>query len=329
MISNFMNIIEKLKNSNLKGRSGSGFPTGLKWELVKNEKADKKYIICNASEGEPGNSKDGFILKKYPEILIEGIKIALATIDHSVAYIYLRKDYYQKFKKPLEKLIGKLPITLFKKQGGYLSGEETTILNVIEGKRAEPRIKPPFPTQSGLFGCPTLVNNVETFYQVAKILKGEYKNTKFYSISGDVKHPGVYELSESWDIGQILKETRNWPNFDFFVQAGGGASGEILLSSELNQPIKGIAAIIVYNLKETNPSHLMKTWAEFFLKENCDKCVPCREGVFRISEMLKAGKIDKALLDDLFFVLRETSLCPLGKSVVTPFESLLRKVYKI
>ncbi len=351
-------IITKLKKSRLLGRGGAGFPTGLKWEMVNLKKAERKYIICNASEGEPNVFKDGFILANEPEEVIEGIKIALKTFTNSFAYIYLRADYYKKFKEKLEKLTKGLPIALFKKRGGYFAGEETAVIEVIEGKRPEPRIKPPWPTQVGLWGCPTLVNNVETFYYVAKIAKGEYKRTRFYSISGEVKNGGVYELSENYSISQVLKETDNWPDFDpppfgssqqknnnrnldfrskitkrravdFFVQAGGGAIGEILLPEELNQSVKGTGAIIIFDPKKTKPFSLLKKWANFFLKENCDKCLPCREGAYRIGEMLKKEKVDKEILEDLFFVLEKTSLCSLGKGMVVPFRSLINKMRQI
>ena len=161
-----MKIISEIKRHNLLGRSGAAFPTALKWELVSKAKAKEKYIICNGSEGDPGAFKDGFILENYPQEVIAGIKIALEAIDNSSAYLYLRKDYYKKFDK---KLIKGLDIKLFKKTGGYLAGEETSVCAAIEGERPEPRIKPPFPSESGLWGCPTLINNVETFYCVAKI----------------------------------------------------------------------------------------------------------------------------------------------------------------
>lgn len=319
-------IILKLKESRLLGKSGSDFPTGLKWEMVKRAKAKKKYIICNAAEGEPNVFKDGFILENYPDKVIEGIKIALNTIDNSFAYIYLRQDYYEKFAKKLKKIIGNLPICLFKKRGGYLAGEETSILESIEGRNPEPRIKPPFPTQFGLWGCPTLINNVETFYDVAKIIRNEYKNTRFYSLSGDIKNKGVYELPENYFISQILKETNNLPDFDFFVQRGGGISGEILLPSELNQPTGGAGAIIIFNRSKTDIFSLMEKWINFFLKENCDKCTPCREGVFRLAEMIEKKEIDKEVLKDLFFVLEQSSFCALGKSVVPLFSSLINKL---
>lgn len=323
---NEKNIISKLKKHNLLGRSGSGFPTGLKWDMVKKAKAKRKYIICNGSEGEPSVFKDGFILENYPQEVIQGIKIALRTIDNSVAYIYLRKDYYQKFKKTLEKLIKNLPITLFKKTGGYLAGEETSICETIEGRRPEPRIKPPFPSQSGLFGCPTLINNLETFYCVSQIAKNKYNQTRFYSISGDVKNKGAYNLPENWSIQKVLKETKNWPNFDFFVQAGGGASGEILMSNELKQQVIGQGAIIVFNRKKTDLFFLMKQWTDFFLAENCDKCLPCREGIYRLSKMIEKKKVDRKLLKDMTFILKETSFCGLGKISAIPFNSLIDRL---
>jgi NADH:ubiquinone oxidoreductase subunit F (NADH-binding) len=324
---NTKNIVEKLKKEKLLGRSGSEFSVGLKWEMVKNKKAKKKYIICNGAEGEPNVFKDGFILENYPEEVINGIKIALETIPNSSAYIYLRKDYYKKYKSKLEKLAKNLPITFFKKPDGYIYGEATTICEVIEGnKRSEPRIKPPFPTTCGLFGCPTLINNVETFYWVSKIAKNEYKLNRFYSISGGVKNKGVYELPENYTIEKILRETNNFPKFDFFVQSGGGASGEILLSNELNQTVKGAGALIIFDKKKTSPDFLMKKWADFFLQESCGKCVPCREGVYRIAEMVKSERIDKKTMQDILFVLENTSLCGFGKCVVAPFRSLIDKL---
>ncbi len=323
---NIKNIITKLEENNLKGRGGANFPTGLKWKMVKEIKAEKKYIICNASEGEPDVFKDGFILENYPEEVISGIKIALETIDNSSAYLYISKDYYRKFKKDLEKLIGKHPITLLKKTGGYLAGEETSICEVIEGKRIEPRIRPPFPSQSGLWHCPTLINNVETFYCVAKIAKNEYNKTRFYSINGDAENEGVYELPEDYSISRILKETKNWPDFDFFVQSGGGIAGEILLPNELDQMIKGTGSIIVFNRKQTDLFSLMEKWINFLIEENCDKCIPCREGTYRIAEMIKKKKIDKKILDDLFFVLEESSFCALGKGVASPIRGVITKL---
>lgn len=319
-------IISQLKKENLLGRSGSSFPTALKWEAVYNARAGKKYIICNASEGEPNVFKDGFILANYPKEVVGGIKIALNTIKKSEAYIYLRKDYYDKFKEVLEKLTTGFPIALFKKPGRYLAGEETVICEVIEDRMPFPRIKPPLPVQSGLWGFPTLINNVETFYYVAKIARNQYKKTRFYSITGQVKNEGVYELPLNWSVEKILKETGNWPDFVFFAQVGGGAIGEILLQNELQNPVSGIGSIIIYDNKKTNHLELMMKWTDFFAKENCDKCTPCREGVFRIAETIQKKEINRKLLEEIFFILGETSLCPLGRCISTPFRTLIEKV---
>lgn len=320
------NIIEKIKASGLVGRSGANFPTGTKWEIVKNKIASKKYIVCNVSEGEPGVFKDGYILEKYPEIVVEGIRIALETIDNSTAYIFLKEGYYKKFHGKLEKLCKGLPVIIFEDHYGYLGGEETALCEVIEGKRPVVRKKPPFPCDSGLWSCPTLVNNLETFYCVARISRGDFDNSRFYSVSGDVKKEGVWEFPYDYTARQVLEETGNYPDFDFFVQIGGGGCGEIFLPTELDEPIKGAASVIVFNKEKTDPYQLMQKWAQFFMEENCDKCVPCREGAYRIAEMLKSKKIDKELLNDLFFVLDNTSYCALGRGMAIPFRSLINKI---
>jgi len=322
------NVIGKIKKAKLVGRSGSGFPTGLKWTLVKKSKAKTKYVICNASEGEPQVKKDYYILKKYPDEVINGIKIALKTLSAKQAYIYINKKYHKELGKTLKKLTKGLPIELFIKQPGYLRGEETTLLNVIEGKSPLPRIKPPFPTEKGLFGKPTLINNVETLYFVSKIVKKEYCKTKFYSIEGEIKNKGVFELPENLSIKKILSQTNNEPKFDFFVQSG-GISGEILLKNELQKPVQGLGSIIVYNKKKTDTLSLMKKWIKFFNKENCDKCVPCREGLYRVEEILNQTSLsaeNKKILNELFSAMEQTSLCPLGRIASTPFKSAIKKL---
>lgn len=322
-----MDIIEKIKESKITGRGGAGFPTFSKWEAVKNAPGEKKYIICNASEGELGVMKDGFILENYPEEVINGIKVALETFANSEAYIYLRKDYYEKYKSKLVELTKNLPITLFREPGGYLCGEESTLIESIEGHRFEPRDKPPFPTEKGLFGFPTLVNNLETFYWISKIAKDEYHGNRFYSLSGDINNPGVFEFPEEWGIEKILKETKNFPEKPFFIQVGGGASGIILTDKELSSKATGAGAIIIYDKEKTDLKKLMKKWIDFYYNENCGKCVPCREGVYRIKELLDSEDTDIEKLKDILFALKETSFCPLGKGVAIPFESLMEKIY--
>lgn len=323
------NIILKLKEENLSGRGGAAFPTWLKWDLVKKAQGEKKYVICNASEGEPCVFKDKYIIENYPEELINGIFLAMEELSADEGYIYLNKDYYLKNAKKLIKLIGKKKIKLFKKKGGYIGGEESALCESIEGKRIEPRFKPPYLAEKGLFDCPTLVNNVETFYYASKIDKGEYDQTRFYSINGDVLNPGVYELKESLSIEEILKKTENYPGFDFFVQAGGGVSGEIFLREELKIPCLGAGSITVYNKLKTDPFKLMEKWIKFFNYGNCDKCLPCREGGYRLGEMIKRRDLNREMISEILFSLNESSFCALGRSIPVPFRSFLKKVMEI
>ncbi|MFZ2390754.1 MAG: NADH-ubiquinone oxidoreductase-F iron-sulfur binding region domain-containing protein [Minisyncoccales bacterium] len=321
-------IIEKLKESGLKGRGGGGFPVGLKWELAKKAKGNIKYVICNASEGEPNVFKDGYILRNYLNEVIDGIDIAMKTISAETGYIYINSNYYKEMKESIETAIGQRKIIIFEKTAKYIGGEETAICETIEGKRTEPRKKPPFLTDNGLFGCPTLMNNVETFYYVSKIAHNKHEKKRFYSVNGDVENPGVYELPEEMTIFEVLKKTGNYPSFDFFAQIGGGASGEIMIMEELNKPVTGAGSITIYNKKKTNVFALMERWAEFFHLGNCDKCVPCREGAYRLYEMVKTKKLDYDVLDELFLSLRESSFCALGRGIPVPFISLIEKVIK-
>lgn len=325
-----MNIIKKIKKSRLTGRGGADFPTGLKWQClsdVRLKNPDKPvYVICNATEGEPGIDKDRFILRHYPETMLKGVQIAMKEFGAAKAYIYLNRDYYKEFRLKLKKLIGKRPIELFVEDGGYICGEEMTLLENIEGRRAEPRLKPPFPTERGLRGCPTLVNNVETFYYVAKIAEGKYQQTRFYSIGGEIKNPGVFELPVSLSIGEILEKTDNVPLFEFFVQEGGGAAGEILTSKELKNPLKGAGSIIIYNRKKTKTLPLMRKWVEFFHNSNCGKCAPCREGFFRLRQMLKSPRPNWVLVRAVAQTMEDISFCPLGRSVFLPLVGLLEKI---
>ncbi len=319
-------LIQKLKQKNLLGRGGAAFPTYLKWQMVLEAPGVKKYVVANGSEGEPNVHKDFFILQHHPAVLVDGIKQALVTIPGSVGVIYLNKKYYRRFKKPLEKIIAKAPITVFEEKGGYLSGEETVVCEEIEGRLARPRLRPPFPGQKGINGCPTLINNIETFYYVSKIAHDDYEAKRFYTISGDVKKSGVHEMNSDLTIREVLENTANLPKKDFFVQAGGGASGEIFLKNELDRQVGGSGAIVVYDKKTTDPYLLMYRWAKFFMESNCDKCTPCREGVYRLAEMLHKKMIDQTILNDLFLVMEESSFCALGRSVPTPFRSLIYKI---
>lgn len=321
-----MEIIEKLKEANLKGRGGGGFPTWQKWQMVKDAPGEKKYVVCNVSEGEPAVAKDGYILERWPEVVIDGILLAMEATAAQKGYLYLRKDYFNKQQNKMAEIIGGKAMEIVREPGGYLGGEETALLESIEGKRCEPRLKPPFPPQIGLFGCPTLINNLETLYFAAKIAKGEYKNTRFYTISGDCSSAGVFERGENLTVKEILEKTGNCPQFEFFVQAGGGASGTILLQNELDIPLSGAGSIVIYDKQKTNPRQLGLQWINFFINENCGKCVPCREGVLRLKEIFSQEPVDVAKAKEIVDLLAQASFCPFGKGVANSFCSLMKKL---
>jgi len=323
-----MDTNDKLKQAGLRGRGGAGFPAWQKWQMVKDAgSADgRKFVVCNVSEGEPAVLKDGNILERDPGTVIEGIDAAMKAVGAQKGFLYLRKDYFDQYKEKLNQTIGSRAIELVREPGGYLGGEETALLDSIEGKRCEPRIKPPFPPQAGLWGCPTLVNNLETLYCAARIIRGDYKNTRFYSISGDVPNSGVFERGENLTVKEVLEKTGNLPQKDFFVQMGGGASGTILLQNELEQPVSGAGSIVVYDLAKTDPRQLGLKWLNFFIGENCGKCVPCREGVYRLRELFSQEQFDIARVKDIVDLLAKASFCPFGKGVANAFAGLVEKL---
>jgi len=324
-----MGILSKIKRANLVGRGGACFPVEKKWAAVKNATGDKKYVVCNAAEGEPGVSKDGYILEHHADRVIDGMKIAIDFFNAEKGYLYINHAYHKKLKKKLTALTKNLPIEIFVKplNAGYIGGEESAALNAITGKRIEPRLKPPFPTTQGLWNCPTLVNNVETFYNVSLVNAGEYANKRFYSISGDCLNEGVYELPENLTIEKILKQTKNYPKFSFFVQVGGNASGEAFNSRQLKRPVLGAGSITVYSLAKNNFKTMVKYWLNFYLDESCGQCTTCREGVYRLRDAMLAEKIDWVLVNQLLENLSDASFCALGAAVPVPIKSLLKNIY--
>ncbi len=326
MLYTFDNILPLLKDSGLTGRGGASYPVWKKWQMVHESVGDQKYVVCNGSEGEPGVFKDYHLLKNFPEKVVQGVKIAVEALEATKAFLYLRSKYFHELHQSLSTLSIGSPIECFEETGGYLAGEETTLINAIQGNYLEPAIKPPFPPQEGLWDKPTLVNNVETFYTIANILSGEYKQTRWYSITDKDGNKTCVELPISYTAKQVLEETKTLPDKPFFVQLGGGASGPIMLPEELDIPVGGSGAIIIYDRMSIDTTALMKTWANFFHTENCDKCIPCREGAYRIKEMLDTNTVDQKKLDDLFFTLENTSYCALGKSIPVPFRTLMEKI---
>lgn len=332
------NIIEKIKKANLVGRGGGCFPVATKWQMVKSAPSKTKYVVCNCSEGEPGVDKDGYLVEKYTDRVIDGMKLAMdflildevETRPDVKGIFYISPVYYKKYKKLLEAEIKKAgaKIEIFAKphSAGYIGGEEMSALNVIEGKKAEPRMRPPYPTTSGLWGHPTLVNNVETFYNVSLADKDQYKKTRFCTITGDCLFEGVYEFPEDYPMDKILKETHNYPKFDFFVQVGGGGSGMVLNSKQLKQPVFGAGSIHIYSMKKYEPQKLMLSWVKFFCGESCGQCTPCREGTYRLKEILENQKPDWNTVADILTVLSDTAFCGLGFSVPNPIISYIKNV---
>ncbi|PKM91421.1 hypothetical protein CVU82_02390 [Candidatus Falkowbacteria bacterium HGW-Falkowbacteria-1] len=332
------NILEKIEKAKLIGRGGACFPVHLKWMAVKSSKDKVKYIVVNGAEGEPGIYKDGYILDNHLDDFLLGVKTAFDFIKAEKIYFYLNKKYYDSYRNKITKIANKIGLKdkfIFVAKplnSGYIAGEETSILNIIEGKNIEPRIRPPFPTCNGLYGKPTLINNIETFYNVFLVSKNKFKNERFYSINFAQKNKGVYILSDDLSIKQILEQTKNYPKYDFFVQIGGDASGEVLNGSQLDRKVDGAGSITIYNLKKHQSEKLIKYWLSFFRDNSCGQCTPCREGTYRLHEMFENNGMKmkddvrfQNLCDNLFL----SSFCALGNAAPVAVLSYLKNVYKL
>jgi NADH:ubiquinone oxidoreductase subunit F (NADH-binding) len=338
-------VIGEIKASGLRGRGGAGFPCGLKWELASKAQGSEKYVICNADEGEVGTFKDRYILENDPFSLIEGIAIAGYAIGARKAYIYLRAEYHflldllekaitQSKKKGFLKYID---IEIRQGAGAYVCGEESALMDSIEGKRGEVRYRPPFPPTSGLWGKPTIINNVETLMNIPRIvLNGaewfgkmgteRSKGTKVFSVSGDVAKPGVYELV----LGSRLKELVESLAKAEKVQAVqvGGATGRIIPFSMLDTPLSfetilGAGAITVFNETRDMVDMVYRTM-EFLAEESCGKCAPCREGTEAMVEILgrfckgEGRENDITILGELADTMMLAAMCGLGQAAPIP-----------
>ncbi|MGF7058851.1 NADH-quinone oxidoreductase subunit NuoF [Brassicibacter mesophilus] len=356
------NIIELIKDSNLRGRGGAAFPTGLKWEFVSIEQSDIKYIICNADEGEPGTFKDKVILDGCPFQLIEGMIIAAYAVGAQKGYVYIRGEY-PKSKQTLKKAIdifrreGYLGDTILGLDfnfdievrtgaGAYICGEETALIESIEGNPGRSRFKPPYPPNSGLWGKPTLVNNVETLANIPIILSigaDEFKRygtktssgTKLISVSGSVVNKGVFEIELGTTLREIVYDICGGMQEDKelkFIQLG-GSSGACLPETLLDVKLDfddlrkldiglGSGAILVVD-KSVCLLDFMKTTMEFFKHESCGKCTPCREGnrhiIMIIDRIIKGNgtQRDLELLANIALVMKDASLCGLGQAAPT------------
>jgi NADH:ubiquinone oxidoreductase subunit F (NADH-binding) len=361
-------IIKEVKDSKLLGRGGAGFPCGLKWEFVYKEKEHPKYVVCNADEGEPGTFKDRVILEKDPHLLLEAMAICGKAISSSRGLIYIRGEYFEGYKvleraiKEAEKdnFLGKdirgsgfsFGISLYRGAGAYVCGEETALLDSLEGKKGQSRIKPPFPTFVGFKNKPTVLNNVETLANVPAIISRGGKwfsrigsasssGTKLYCLSGDIKEPGVYELPTNITLRELIYKYGKGPSGRLKAVLPGGVSSCFLEPKDLDVimdyrsvqergSMLGSGAVIVMNDSRCLVD-LAKRCVEFFTYESCGKCTPCREGTKRAREILlnitrgRGGMGDLGLLKELQEILYDTSRCGLGQSALNAVRSALEK----
>lgn len=347
------NILKKIEAAGLVGRGGACFPTAVKWAAVKAALASKKqgYIIVNGAEGEPGLKKDAYIFQHHSAAVIKGVSLAdkfLGPGKIKKIYIFLNREYFKNYAAKLKTVLAtkeykalgeKIEFFIKPEKLTYISGEETTLLNLIEGRKVEPRLKPPYPTEHGLHGRPTLINNPETFYDVSLVAAGAYEDKRFYTISGVAKHRGVYALPANLTIEEVLRKTDNYPTEQFFIQVGGEASGEVLNSDQLIRPVDGSGLIMIYNQKRTDSYKLIKYWLNFYHNQSCGQCTPCREGTYRLWEMANKknfvggdGAKGKGEMNKLFWeivaALEETSFCALGSSLPVPLKSYYKNILK-
>jgi NADH-quinone oxidoreductase subunit F len=362
-------IIEQVKASGLRGRGGAGFPTGLKWQFVLKDTPKPKYICCNADESEPGTFKDHVLMERNPHLLIEGCAISCYAIGAKVAYIYIRGEFYhvqQILEAEIERayragylgrnILGSgfdCDVYLHRGAGAYEAGEETALIESLEGKRAQPRIKPPFPAVAGLYQCPTAVNNVETLCNVPLILLsgpewfasiGPEKNggPKLFCVSGHVKKPGVYEASMNTTLRELVYDHAGGMIDDRPLKAiiPGGSSVPLLLPDQLDIPasfdhiqkagsLLGSAGLIVMN-DSVCMVWLAMNLLHFYRHESCGKCTPCREGcdwLFKLLTRLEAGEGQQKDLDLLFGVSSNIvgkTLCAFGDAAATPVLSTMK-----
>lgn len=365
-------IIGEMKKSNMRGRGGAGFPTGMKWGFIPKQSNKPKYIVCNADESEPGTFKDRDIMRYTPHLLIEGMVIAGYAIGANIGYIYIRGEYVREAKllnaaidEAYEKgYLGKniqgtgfnFDLTVHRGAGAYICGEETGLLNSLEGKRGEPRVKPPFPAQAGAFGGPTIVNNVETLAAVPFIINrgGEWfaklgkleksGGTRLFCVSGHVKKPGVYELpAGSVTLRQLIYGHCHGILGDKKLKAviPGGSSAPVLTADEIDvivdiEPLMkigtmlGSAGIVVIS-EDYCVVKLLGRITKFYEHESCGQCTPCREGCRWMEDILHriehghGREQDLALLLEVADNINGKTLCALGDAAAGPVMSFVKK----
>ena len=362
-------VIDIIKNSGLRGRGGAGFPTGKKWELTKASKGKQKYVVCNADEGDPGAFMDRSILEGDPHAVLEAMAIAGYAIGADKGFIYVRAEYpiaVKRLKIAIKQaedygILGKnifgtgfnFDIEIRLGAGAFVCGEETALLESIEGKRGQPRVKPPYPAQVGLWGKPTLINNVETYANIAQIiLKGpewyssigteNSKGTKVFALGGNVNNIGLVEVPMGTTLREIVYDIGGGiPNGrDFKAAQTGGPSGGCIPKEHLDTPIDyeslkqigsmmGSGGLIIMDDTKCMVS-LAKFYLEFTVSESCGKCTPCRIGTKRMLEILEklcsgeGDEYDIYKLEKLAVNIQKASICGLGQSAPNPVISTLK-----
>jgi NADH-quinone oxidoreductase subunit F len=364
-------IIDEVKKSALRGRGGAGFSAGMKWGFVPKDSPKPKYLVCNADESEPGTFKDRLILEKDPHSLIEGILIASRAIDCHQAFVYIRGEYWY-IKEHLERAIDEArrrgfvgtnilgagydcDIVVHPGAGAYICGEETALLESLEGKRGYPRIKPPFPALVGLYGCPTVINNVETLASVPPIiLKGgdwfrdlgtpKSGGTRLYAVSGHVVRPGVYERPLGYPLAKLIYEDCGGIEGGKRLKAviPGGTSAPILSADEaekITMDFEALAAVgsmlgsggVIVMDEDTDMVEVVYRCIKFYAHESCGWCVPCREGtrwIVKIIERIKRGggtMKDIEMLVELADNMFGRTHCPLGDAAAWAVAPAVKK----
>jgi NADH-quinone oxidoreductase subunit F len=331
-------VIELVKASPLLGRGGAAFPTGIKWEAVARQPAQPHHLVCNADESEPGTFKDRVLMEQDPFALVESMAIAMYATGCEKGFVYVRAEYPLAHKRIQHAIdVSGFDIELRIGAGAYVCGEETALFQSIEGYRGEPRNKPPFPVEVGLFGKPTVVNNVETLVNVPHIVLGEdARDTRLFCLSGDVAKPGLYELDLGTPLRELLELAGAEPAKAVLL---GGAAGSFLRPDQLDVPLSfegareagvtlGSGVVIVFGEQADLVAAVLRI-AEFFRDESCGQCVPCRVGTVRQEEALhriasgKTNGNELAVLADLAQVMKDASICGLGQTAASAVTSAM------
>ena len=350
-------IVEKLKASGLSGFGGAGFPTGVKWEAVSREPGPR-YVVVNADEGEPGTIKDRYVMELRPHLMIEATLIAMRALAATEGYIYLREEYAtarNRLSQAIEEfraanLLDELSLELVIGAGAYIAGEETAMLESMEGRRAMPRLKPPFPSQVGYLGRPTLIQNVETLAHIPAILRsgGEWwaglgtrgaSGTRLWSVTGAVARPGCYEAPSGVTTRELVDEHAGGFTDDVGAVVPGGAASGILPPAALEAPLTrdglreysagpGSAAVQVFP-SSYSPLRLLAETMRFFAEESCQKCTPCRIGnraLHHVFEELAHGEaaMTREKVDEWMLAMEKTSICGLGQASPFPVRNAMR-----